>query len=373
MKLLFLARSLESGGAERQLAALANGLSARGHDIHVAVFYPGGDLETDLHGPTLQSLGKQGRWDLSGFLLRLRKLICSLSPEVIHGYLGTANLLTVLPGFCPASCKAVWGVRASFMDLARYGLLERLHYTVEQRLAARADLILVNSQAGFDHASDQGFPRQRMRVVQNGIDVRRFCPLAEARQAIRREWGIPDNAPLVALPGRLDPMKDHPVFLEAAALVAARMYAARFVCVGQGKEDYALELKQLADKLGLGQRLLWAGARTDMPEIYNALDLVCLSSYGEGFPNVLGEAMACGTPCVATDVGDSALILGDLGLTVPPRDPKALAEAMCAMLQRQADEGESLRRALRARVEEHFSLERMVDRTEALLQGLLEK
>jgi len=108
-----------------------------------------------------------------------------------------------------------------------------------------------------------------------------------------------------------------------------------------------------------------------MPAVYNALDLLCLSSaYGEGFPNVLGEAMACGVPCCATDVGDAALVLGDLGVAVPRREPETLAAGLAALLERLEREGEALRRACRARIVAHFSLERMVADTEALLLKL---
>ncbi|MGE4290643.1 MAG: glycosyltransferase [Desulfovibrio sp.] len=371
MTVLFLIRSLETGGAERQLVALANGLSQRGHAVHVAVFYGGGGLEENLRRVTLHYLRKRGRWDVPGFLLRLRALIRQVRPDVLHGYLGTANVLvTLLRPFAPPA-KTIWGVRAAFMDLRRYGWLPRLHWRIECGLSERADLIILNSESGRNHALSRGMWAKRMHVVPNGIDTNDFRPLPEAREKIRQEWGIPVTAPLVGLPGRLDPMKDHPVFLEAAAQMLLQIPDARFVCVGHGEGKYPAELRAQANALKLADRMLWIGSRTDMPAVYNALDLVCLSSYGEGFPNVLGEAMACGVPCVATDVGDSALILGELGLVVPPKNPEALAKAMLEMLGRSEREGEQLRLRLRTRIEARFSVERMVETTETLLLELI--
>jgi glycosyltransferase involved in cell wall biosynthesis len=123
--------------------------------------------------------------------------------------------------------------------------------------------------------------------------------------------------------------------------------------------------------LGLADRVVWAGFRQNMPAVYGALDVVTLSSsFGEGFPNVVGEAMACGLPCVVTDVGDAALILGDLGWVVPPRSPRALADAWLAALAQEPHPEIRLRR--RRRIEENYNLERMIDRTEQALAALLE-
>jgi len=132
-------------------------------------------------------------------------------------------------------------------------------------------------------------------------------------------------------------------------------------------------LREMGENLGLGNRLIWAGAYAsrDMPAVYNALDVLTSSSYGEGFPNVIGEAMACGVPCVVTDVGDSALIVGETGIVVPPRDADALTQAWRRWLA--FTDTERLARGVQARIriEQEFGLSNMVAKTEAALQGLL--
>jgi glycosyltransferase involved in cell wall biosynthesis len=359
----FLIRSLNYGGSEGQLVALARELHERRHRVVVVVFYPGGPLEKELReaGVAVRGLDKRGRWDLAGFLLRLVRLLHEEKPDVLHGYLGSPNILTVLLKPIFPRTRMVWGVRASNMDLDRYDWLARLHYKVERRLSRFADLIVVNSRAGLNHAIANGFPKNKMVVVPNGLDTKRFSPDPEARRRVRAEWGVAESEELIGLVGRLDPMKDHPTFLRAAALLVRERGNVRFVCVGDGPADYRRELHALGEGLGLAQRLIWAGARGDMPAVYNALDIATSASYGEGFPNVVGEAMACGVPCVATDVGDSASIVGETGVVVPPKNPEALATGWKISLGR--DRSEMALKA-RLRVEENFSVERLVERTE---------
>lgn len=367
MNIIFLTRSLNYGGAERQLVALAKGLHSRGHSVLVAVFYSGGPLEKDLRdsGVPVNSLNKLGRWDVFPFLWRFVRLVRHEKLDILHGYLPMPNLLTVLLKPLFPRVRMVWGVRASNMDLNQYDRLSRVVFRLECFFSRFADLIIVNSNAGRDYHFKHGFPEGKMVVVPNGIDTERFIPDTEARHRVRREWGIADNENLIGIIARLDPMKDHRIFLKAASLLAKGRDDVRFVCVGDGPEPYKSELKKLSHELGLEGKLIWAGTHQDMPAVYNAIDIVTSSSsFGEGFPNVIGEAMACGVPCVATDVGDSALIVGDAGVVVPPKNPERLASGLRALLEKGcADGGEKAR----SRIIEHFSLNSMVQMTEEIL------
>jgi glycosyltransferase involved in cell wall biosynthesis len=363
LTITLLIRSLAYGGSERQLVALAKELHKRQHAVVVAVFYSGGSLEKELRkaGVTVRELNKQGRWDIIGFLLRFVRLLYEEKPDTLYGFFGTPNILTVLLKPIFPCIRMVWGVRGSYLDFARYDWLAGLHYKVERRLSRFADLIIVNSRAGLDHAIANGFPKNRMVVIPNGIDTERFRPDPGARQRVRAEWGVTESEKLVGLVGRLHPMKDHPTFLRAAARLLQEREGVRFVCVGDGPAGYQRELHVLGEKLGLVQRLIWAGARGDMPAVYNALDIATSSSYGEGFPNVVGEAMSCGVSCVVTDVGDSAWIVGETGVVVPPKNPEALAAGWEASLAR---DGSEMALKARLRVEENFSVGQMVEQTE---------
>lgn len=374
MRLILLTRSLELGGAERQLALLAAGLHRRGHRVTVACFYPRGPLlaELDAAGVAVVGLGKRGRWDLLGAGRCLRRLAGETKAQVVYSFLDTPNLLAALvKPFCPG-LKLAWGVRASDMDLGRYDWFAALMARLPRLLAGRAEVIIVNSRAGAAVASARGLPAGRLVVIPNGIDTRRFAPDPAAGLAPRREWGVGPDQPLVGLVARLDPMKDHPTFLRAAALVRAQRPEARFVCVGGGPAEALARLKALAGELGLSETLIWAGPRTDMPSVHNALDLLALSSaFGEGFPNVVGEAMACAKPVVVTRVGDAAWVAGRPELVVAPGEPEALARAVLAVLDQPPERRQALGRELRARVVEGFSLRAMIAASEEVLSGLI--
>lgn len=367
--ILFLVRSLDRGGAERQLVVLAKGLARRGHAVAVAVFFGGGVYEAELAEADVRviNLGKQGRWDVLPFLNRLVRLLRKERPAVMHSYLGVPNILaTVLKPLLPG-IRIVWGVRASNVDLSRYDWLSRLAYSLECRLARFADCIIANSCAGKRYAVANGFPEGKIIVIPNGIDTTYFRFDSKGRQQVRSEWALGEDEMLVGLVARLDPMKDHPSFLEAASHIARGRHDVRFVCVGDGSADYVEAIKQQAVALGLIEQLIWAGARDNMPAVYSALDIATSSSFGEGFSNTIAEAMACGVPCVVTDVGDSAHIVGDLGSVVAPGDGSALAAAIQHLTNLPPAERRALGDAGRARIVSEFGLDRLVQRTEQAL------
>jgi len=358
-----LIRSLEYGGAERQLVNLAKELHKRRHSVVVVAFYSGGPLEQELRkaGITVRELNKQGRWDIARFLWHLIRFVYKEKPGTLYGFCGLSNILIALLRLILPHTRTVWGHRVSYVDFARYDWLSGLMHKVEGQLSRFADLIIANSRTGLYVAVADGFPKNKMVAIPNGIDTEWFRPDPVARQRVRAEWGVTEGEKLFGLVGRLDPMKDHPTFLRAATRLLQEQEDVRFVCVGEGPVDYRRELHALSEELGLSQRLVWAGMRKDMPAVYNALDLATSSSYGEGFPNVVGEAMACGVPCVVTDTGDSAWIVGETGVVVPPKDPEALAAGWKASLAR--DRSEVALKA-RLRIKENFSTRQMAEKTE---------
>jgi len=364
MKILFLIPSLEVGGAENQLVSMANGLAAAGHIVAVALHYSGGELEQRLKNVKVIQLNKAGRWDFAGFSMRLIRAVRAFRPEVVCSFLGTPNILTAAlkPFFRPA--KVFWSVRSSDMDLSQYDWATSLGSWLEVRLSSLADGIMINSCAGRDHALSKGMSPDSMKLVFNGFDVDRFSPAHEMGGALRKQWGVPDDALLVGLVARLDPMKDHGTFFKAAKIIAQQDDSIRFICIGDG--PLGKDFENQGRDLGLGDRLIWAGPQSDMPAVYNALDICCLSSISEGFPNVLGEAMACGVPCVTTNVGDAAMLVGDTGLVVERRDPEALARAILEMADR-IRSGEVS--DTRTRIVENFSMASMVGRVEFLMAG----
>jgi glycosyltransferase involved in cell wall biosynthesis len=377
LKVAFLVSRLDRGGTERQLIVLARGLRERGHSVVVLVFYPGGALEGELHnaGVRVRVLHKRGRWDLARFLLDLRRVVREERPDVLHGYLDVPNTLALAARGTVDGLKVVWGLRASKIDRRCFGPLERrttaLVSFALRALARFPDLLIANSRTGAEHATSMGVPRGRTVVIPNGIDTERLSPDRESGRRLRRQWGVADDERLIGLVARLDPLKDHRTFLEAAARLAGERGDVRFVCVGDGEPALGRAMQELARGLGLGDRLHWAGVQFDMRAVYNALDIACSSSISEGFPNVVGEAMACGVPCVVTDVGDSAWLLGQPAFSVAARDPVAMADRIRAILDSDPASVERLRAEMRGRVAASFSVATLIDRTEQVMAELI--
>lgn len=374
-RLVFLAKNLALGGAERQLVTLAKGLDRSIFEVTVLCLYGGGELTRELTsaGVSVISLDKSGRWDLARFSRRFVAVLRKLQPDILHSYLTIQNLLTVFvrPAL-PAAARVVWGVRDSNMDMRQYDWFVKSTGWLESRVSRFADLIIFNSNAGRNYYLASGFAGSRIAVIPNGVDTRRFAVDRASGSQLRASWRVPERSLLIGIVARLDPMKDHHTFLRAAAILANSRADARFVCIGAGPERLTSDLKILAGELGLGDKVIWPGLLLhDMPAGYNALDICCSSSsFGEGTSNAIAEAMACGVPCVVTDVGDSKLIVGETGLLVPPKNPEALSAGLAVMADR-LSENLQLRDAVRARIESRLSLTALVRNTSDTLLGLL--
>jgi glycosyltransferase involved in cell wall biosynthesis len=376
MKVLFLLHAPDAGGTERQMRALLAGLDPALVRAHLALLFSGGgfaDAFAALRGVSIHHLTGRGSWTraaLPGALVRLVRLARALRPDVVCAMLPGANEAALLAGRL-SGARVVTGIRCTMGAWGDGGAASALGRRAGALLCRASDLVISNSRAGQARAVRLGCPEHRIRVVPNGIDAARFAPDPAAGARLRAAWGVAPGVPLVGQFGRLDPMKDHPTFLRAAALVRRRWPEARFVCLGRGPEPARRALAALAGSLGLAGAVLWPGHEDDMPAAYNALDVLCLSSaYGEGFPNVLGEGMACARPCAATDVGDAALMLGGLGPVVPPGDFRALGAALAGLL----DEGPEALAArgarCRERVEERYGVARMAEAFTAHFQNL---
>lgn len=355
-RLAFLIRDLGHGGAQRQLVTLAKALVAQGgFEISVVHFYPG-VFESELQAAGVRTLcvGKRHRWDLAGFFLRLVKTMRALRPDVIQGYLHESNLMALLLKPLCGFPKVLWGIRDSQTDADTWGLLGKLSFRLNCLLSGWADGIIANSRAGRDYYIGKGYPAARFEVVPNGIDTARF-----------KQTLLGNNGQTFTLIGRLHPMKDHATFLRALAEVPE----ARGRIIGSGDAAYAEEMRRLAATLGLTNRLTWEPARDDLPELYPTLDcVVSTSAYGEGFSNVLGEAMACGLPCIASDVGDSAWLVDDKRWIFPAGDIAALASAMKSFLALDHKGRRALREQNRQRIADHFTVEKMVAKTAEIIR-----
>jgi glycosyltransferase involved in cell wall biosynthesis len=369
MRVLLFTRSLDTGGAERQLVLLAKSLHKRGIPVAVMVHYGGGAFGLDLEraGIAIIDLKKTGRWDVFGFAFRTVSAIRMYNPDVVYTFIGAHLVVTVLWALVGRPA-IVWGIRASDMDLSYYDWFSRFNEYCSKRFSRFSDAIICNSEAGRTHIIEQGYFTRSITVIPNGIDTVRFRTDVALRQMRGHSWSIPSKSYVIGMMGRIDPMKDHANFLSAAKLVCSQVENVYFICVGSGPEPLQKSLMHHAESLGIADRLLWAGQSDNPTADYAGFDILVSASMTEAFPNVIGESMACGLPVVATDVGDCRQIVGDCGWIVPPKNPEALARAILQALEALPQWPHE---RSRQRVIEHFSVDAMVDRTLAVFESVV--
>lgn len=370
-RLTFLTTGLMTGGAEMMLLKLCSRLDRHRFAPSVVSLSAAGALQSRLRslGVPVYSAGMRRGWPSLSGLLRLRAVMATLQPDVIQGWMYHGNLAAMLLGH---NRPVVMGIRQSLYGLDKERALTRGVIRFGAWLSRYASSVVYNSQTSARQHEAFGFAVSRTRIIPNGFDTNLFCPDPSAASRIKHELGLSDDVILIGLIGRYHPMKDHRTFLSAAALLSQRFPAARFLLAGTGVDAGNTELATLIGTLGLSRRILLLGERNDMPQINAALDIASsTSAWGEGFANVVGEAMSCGVPCVVTDIGDSAWVVGDAGQVVPAGDPQAMAEAWESLIELGGSGREALGRRARQRIVECFSLESVVKRYEKLYENVI--
>ncbi|MCZ6744213.1 MAG: glycosyltransferase [Alphaproteobacteria bacterium] len=360
MKILHVITGLSTGGAEMMLFKLLSRLvreNVGNEVISLTGIGPVGERIAGL-GVKVHALGMGRALPSPLKFFSLARMIRESQPDIVHAWMYHANLLAGVAAKFARSPPVIWGIRQSNLDprLSKRStiLTASLGARLSTRLPAR---ILCCSAVARDVHEALGYAPEKMAVIPNGFDLERFRPDGEARIAVRRELGIEPDAPLIGLVARFDPQKDHRSFITAAARLLDSGASAQFLLCGEGADADNRELGEWIRAAGIGANCHLLGLRDDMARINAALDIaVSSSAFGEGFSNAVAEAMACGVPCVVTDVGDSGLMVGDTGRVVVPKDSAALGEAMAGLLGIGAEGRARLGRAARRRIEENYSL-----------------
>ncbi|KWV59458.1 hypothetical protein AS156_30955 [Bradyrhizobium macuxiense] len=350
---------LRTGGAETMLAKLIEVMDRERFHQTVVVLQDKGALGSRIEqaGAEVIPLNMKSPLDLPRAVYQLSSILKQRRPHLVQTWLYHADFVGTLAARLAGVSPVLWNVRCSNMNFRDYAPTTRLICAALARLSSIPRLVISNSHSGRDVHQQLGYRAREWRIVPNGFDVERFRPAADRVEKFRAGLGVALHTPLIGLPGRLDPMKDHDTFLEAASLLKREIGDVRFVLAGKGVHPDNAEFVARVRRWGLTDRVHLLGERGDMEAVMAGLDIVTLcSAYGEGFPNVLGEALSCGALCVATDVGDSARVLGPHGRIVPPREPTALAEAWRDLLALGPDQRLALTTAGRRYVVENYSL-----------------
>lgn len=373
MRVVFIITGLSTGGAEMMLLKVLEHLDRQRFTPHVISLTTLGELAPRISalGIPVEAVGmKPGLLSPVGFL-RLLRLLKRLRPDAVHTWLYHADLLGGLATRLTGVSAVGWCIRSSNLDR------DNTHWTtrVVVRLCAVLSnwvprrVLLCSETARQIHVS-LGYAVEKMVVVPNGFDLSHFKPDRNARHEVRAELGIANETPLVGLIGRFDPMKNHAGFFEAAGLLHSRMPQVHFLLAGNGINESNEALMRSIRVASLLSNTHLLDLRDDIPHLMAALDVLASSSYGEAFPNVLGEAMACGVPCAVTDVGDSAYIVGDTGCVVAPGNMVGLADVLEELLTLPLPEKATLGELARARVAQHFEIGRVVCQYEEFYESL---
>lgn len=374
MRIAHVITDMGIGGAPIMLQRLAIELQASGvHNTVIALGRVSRQFESMRdNGISLHEVGMTANVPSVAAFFRLGRLLVAARPDVVQTWMYHADLLGGLAARAFNVAPVVWGLHHTpqgpdSLKPTTWAIL-RANSLLSSFVPARIACCAQASEAA--HIA-MGYARKKTVTIRNGFDTCTFVPDDEARRSVRRELCLPEQARLIGLMARFHPQKGHRTFIRAASNLNAQMPDVHFMLAGRGVNARNSELGSWIAEAGLGDRCHLLGIRDDMPRLLAACDILTSSSgHGEGFPLVLGEAMSCGVPCVTTDVGDSALLVGDTGRVVAPDKPEALAAAWQSILSLTTSERTTLGERARERVLSKFPLAKCVDEYVTLYREL---
>ena len=367
-RIVHIITGLGTGGAETSLLRLLSASNRDRFDPYVISLTSAGPLSERIIqlGIPVRFLGIEAHRPNISLFIKLVVWLREIHPDVIQTWMYHADLLGGLAGFLTHT-PVVWGIRNTSLDplAVKSNTIRVVHLNAHLSGWLPRQIVSCSETARRTHVNI-GFSPNKFVVIPNGFDLSDFRPNPAARASLRRELGLPSNTFLIGLVARFDPLKDHQSFIRAATIFCQAHSQAHFLLCGDGIYWSNEVLSGWIDAAGIRQNCHLLGLRDDIQHIMAGLDVNTLASIGEAFPNVLGEAMACGTLCVTTDVGDTAEIVGDTGIIVPPSDPQALARGWEQILSLTAQERARLEERARERIRSHYEIQQIARRYETL-------
>lgn len=376
IKNLHIITDLDTGGAEMMLYKLLSGMSpSRYEPIVITLMNKDTRISRcieELNVPVYALDMAQGQISFT-ILLRLLKIIRTKNPDIIQGWMYHGNMAASISRILSLQkIPVLWNIRHSMHNLKYEKRTTAAIIRAGAIFSKTVTRIIYNSRVGARQHEKLGYSGDRTIVIPNGFDCDRFKPSTSARQILRKNLNVSQDSIIVGSIGRFHPQKDYNNLLSAAGILTKKYMNLHFVLIGRGIEQNNSEIAELISQNKLTNRVHLLGERQDIPEIIAGMDIITSSSsYGEAFPNVIGEAMASGIPCVVTNVGDSAWIVGNSGKVVPPRDAQALATACKELIDAGLSERVRLGKVARQRILDNFSIEKIVARYEELYKQIV--
>ncbi len=368
---LHIITGLAVGGAEMALFRLIREFRGSHYRHTVVALTPGGGMYPRFVAAGIHLVVLDVRRSPVSHMLRLYRLIRALQPDIVQTWLYHADFLGGLAARMAGNRNVIWGVRTTDVDggCARAtSVLRRLCATLSPWVP---HTIVCVAEAALRSHSLLGYDKRRMVVVGNGFDLSTLSASRRQGDLLRSECGVADGDIVVGTLGRFNLDKDYAGFVTAAGQLAGRHQCMRFLMIGKDLDPQNRELAGWIAATGHGDRFVLLGERSDVAVCLSAMDIFCLSSRTEAFPNVVGEAMAMGLPCVATDVGDVALLMADTGVIVPRADPAALAGGVASLVALGPDHCAQMGRRARERIHAVFTMGRVRQRFESIYENVL--
>ena len=375
IKIAHIVNCLSPGGAEIMLCNFISKMDKEKYCAVVISLTNKGTLSEKIEKmgvPVYEAGMKSGNLNIKAFI-KLIRYLRTYKPELIQTWMYHSNVIGGIAGILSGVKNIVWGVHASQLDgeLTKNGTLFIIKISSWLSMIIPS-IVIFCSKSSYHLHLILGYKTKIMRVVPNGFNLKDYRPDAACKKNILKELGLQQDVQLVGMAARYDPQKNHSDFILAASRLNKIMPSVEYLLVGSGVTSDNEILCSQIEEVGLSDKIHLLGYRDDMPKIYAALDVSTITSvYGEAFPLVIGEAMACGTPCVVTDVGDSAFIVGDTGIVIPPGKPDEIANAWMKILKMDLIEKKKIGVAARKRINELFTIESVVKQYEKEYTDLL--
>ena len=374
-RVMHVITTVDTGGAEMVLLRLLQRNDPERRRLSVVSLRPPGDLEDDYRQfAPVHSLDIETPLPSPAAFARLRGFFQQEQPDLVQAWMYHGNLAASV-GALVARFRGpvLWNIRHSVHDMRYEKRSSRAVIRSNALLSRRPRAIIYNARRTMAQHEALGFAGDRSVFIPNGFDGTVFRPRHEEREKLRAELGVPLTAPLVGMFARYHPMKDPETLFRAFAKVRSRLPDARLVLAGRYSAEEERWASGVVHDLGLQASVRLIGRRADVPRLLSAFDVVASSSaWGEGFPNAIGEAMASGVPCVATDVGDSGAVMSRYGKLVPPRDANALAAALIEVLSLTREERQQLGQDARDHIMSNYELAAITDRYRILHDTFLD-